>query len=181
MFVILSGVSGSGKNTVINELLKEKENRFLIKSATTRERRESDNAYQFMTEEEFDRRQANGEFFETVQAHTCRYATQNSELKKIIENPQNLYLKDIDVVGAQKIVEFLKDKAKVFTIFLDVSDDVLHQRLLERGESEEKAQLRLSRGKMERTYKQKYDLVIHNDDLNKTVKIIDKILKKEGF
>ncbi len=181
MFVILSGVSGSGKNTVINQLLGKKKNRFLIKSATTRERRESDNAYEFMTEEEFDRREANGEFFETIRAHTCRYATQNRELQKVIDNPQNVYFKDIDVVGAQKLVKYLKGKAKVLTVFLDVPDDVLHERLIKRGESEEKAQLRLSRGKMERQYKPKYDLIIDNDDLDRTVELISERLKKEGF
>ncbi len=181
MFVILSGVSGSGKNTIINHLLAEKENRFLIQSVTTRPRRESDNAYEFITEQEFDRREKRGDFFETIQAHTCRYATQNSELQKVIDNPQNLYMKDIDVVGAQKIVKFLKGKVKVLTIFLDVDDDVLYKRLMERGETDEKAKLRLSRGKMEREYISKYDLVIKNDDMEKTLSIIRERLKKEGF
>ncbi len=68
MLVILSGVSGTGKNTIINHLLLDAENRFLIKSATTRAPRGEgmDNNYEFVTDEEFDKREKNGEFFETI-------------------------------------------------------------------------------------------------------------------
>lgn len=181
MFVILSGVSGAGKNTIINHLLSEGDNRFLIKSATTRENRGNDNNYDFMSDEEFDRREANGEFFETIIAHNHKYATQNSELQKIVDHPENLYFKDIEVIGTQKLVKHLRGKAKVLTIFLDVPDDVLFDRLLKRGETEERARLRLSRGGMEREYKHLYDLVIDNIDLEKTLEIIRNKLKGEGF
>ena len=183
MLVILSGVSGAGKNTVINRLLEEGDNRFLIKSATTREPRGGgiDNNYEFMSDEEFFRREKNGEFFETIDAHAHKYATQFKELEKVISNPQNIYMKDIDVVGTQKLVSHLADKAKVLTIFLDAPDEVLYDRLIKRGESEEKANFRLSRAKMEREFKDKYDLVIENIDIEKTLEKIRKRLKKEGF
>ncbi|MDE6583519.1 MAG: hypothetical protein K2K31_02595, partial [Clostridia bacterium] len=165
--------------------LSESDNRFLIKSATTRPRRtevkNDAEIYDFLNDEEFDRREANGEFFEVVDAHGCRYATQNSELQKIIDHPENLYFKDIDVVGTQKLVKYLKGKAKVLTIFLDVPDDVLYDRLINRGESDERAKIRISRGKMEREYKKLYDLVIDNIDLEKTLEIIKNKLKEEGF
>lgn len=180
MFVIFSGVSGVGKNTVINRLLSEDNNRFLIKSATTRAcRGKDDNNYDFMSEEEFSKREANGEFFEVINIHTHRSATQFKELQKIIDNPQNVYFKDIDVIGTQKLVEFFKDKdVELLTIFLDAPDDVLHERLINRGESEEKAQLRLSRAKMEREYMVKYDLVIENIDIEKTLAIVRERLEK---
>ncbi len=183
MLVIFSGVSGVGKNTIINILLSEGKNRFFIKSATTRASRgASDINYEFITEEEFDRRDKNGEFFETISVHTHRSATQFKELEKVINNPQNLYIKDIDVIGTQKLLQFFKDKnVKVLTIFLDAPDDVLYDRLIKRGESEEKARLRLSRAEMERQYKDKYDLVIENIDMEKTLSIIRKKLKEERF
>ncbi len=183
MFVILSGVSGSGKNTVINHLLSEGDNRFLIKSATTRASRGEgmDNNYEFVSDEEFDKREKNGEFFEVINVHTHRSATQFKELNKIIDNPQNIYFKDIEVIGAQKLVAHLKGKAKVLTIFLDAPDDVLYGRLIKRGESDEKAKLRLSRAKMEREYMPLYDMKIANLDIEKTLALIRKRLKKEGF
>lgn len=183
MLVILSGVSGTGKNTIINHLLTDGENRFLIKSATTRAPRGEgmDNNYDFMSDEEFDRREANGEFFETINVHTHRSATQYKELKKIIDNPQNIYFKDIEVIGTQKILAYLKGKAKVLTIFLDAPDDVLYDRLIARGETPEKAKLRLSRAGMEREYKNLYDLKIENINLDQTLSEIRDWFKKEGF
>ncbi len=185
MFVILSGVSGSGKNTVISQLLSEANNRFLIKSATTRARRtevkNDAEIYDFLTDEEFDKREANGEFFEVNNYRGFRYATQNHELQKIIDHPENLYFKDIDVLGTQKLVNYLKGKVKVLTIFLDVPDDILYDRLIKRGETDERARYRIERGGLERGYKQFYDLVIDNIDLEKTLKTIRKKLKEEGF
>jgi len=183
MLVILSGVSGTGKNTIINHLLKDGDNRFLIKSATTRAPRGEgmDNNYDFMSDEEFDRRNANGEFFETIDIHTHRSATQFKELNKIVELPQNVYFKDIDVIGTQKIVQFLKGKAKVLTVFIDAPDDVLYQRLIARGETPDKAKLRLSRAGMERECKKLYDVCIDNIDLEETLSEIRKRLKKEGY
>ena len=183
MLVILSGVSGTGKNTIINHLLLDAENRFLIKSATTRAPRGEgmDNNYEFVTDEEFDRREKNGEFFETINIHTHRSATQFKELQKIVDNPQNIYFKDLDVIGTQKITDYLKDKAKVLTIFVDVPNDILYQRLIARGETDEKAKLRLSRGTLEREYKKYDDLVIDNIDLDETLNTIRDRLKKEGY
>lgn len=183
MFVIFSGVSGAGKNTIINHLLAEADNRFLVKSATTRASRggSDEKIYDFMSDEEFDKHEKNGEFFEVINVHTHRSATQNKELEKIINNPQNLYFKDIEVIGTQKLVQHLKGKAKVLTIFLDAPDDVLYERLIARGESNEKAKIRLSRAKMEREYMKLYDLVIENIDKDKTLQTIREKLKKEGF
>ena len=64
------------------------------------------------------------------------------------------------------------------TIFLDAPDDVLAERLRARGESPEKIALRLSRGGLERSYKDKYDLVIENIDLNTTLQIINDFIDK---
>ena len=55
MFLILSGVSGSGKQTIINQLLQEYENSQFLKSVTTRPpRAESNHQYLHLTEEEFE-------------------------------------------------------------------------------------------------------------------------------
>ena len=180
MLVILSGVSGAGKNTVINRLLEEGDNRFLIKSATTREPRGGgiDNNYEFMSDEEFARREKNGEFFETIDAHAHKYATQFKELEKVTSNPQNIYMKDIDVVGTQKLVSHLADKAKVLTIFLDAPDEILRERLKGRGEEEERIKVRLSRAEEERAHKKDYDAVIENIDLEKTIKTILELIEK---
>ena len=56
MLIIISGTSGSGKNTVISELLKRNENIQFLKSCTTRKRRpnESEDSYIFLSKPNFD-------------------------------------------------------------------------------------------------------------------------------
>lgn len=174
MFIIFSGVSGSGKNTVMNELLKKRKNLFILEqsSATTREKRESDaiyNTYKYMTKDEFEKGISEGEFFEFEEVHGCYYGVLNEALNRVIDNPQNDYMRDIDVKGNIKLRNYLKDKCGVLSIFLDAPDDVIYDRLIKRGESEERARIRLSRGGLEREYKDQFDVCIENLDLNDTV------------
>lgn len=177
MFVIFSGVSGSGKQTVINELLKEYKNSEFLKSATTRPpRSEGNHQYFHMTEEEFLSKKARGEFFETEETHGFHYGVLKSSIDTLLNNPDTLYMKDVDVHGTEKLMKELKNKMKITCIFLEVPDEELFDRLIKRGESEERAKIRISRGTMERTYKDKYDHVIENIDLAQTVQKVKKII-----
>lgn len=178
MLIFLSGISGSGKGTVIKELAKDLPNLQFFKSATTRPRRENEDAYIYLTQEEFDQKVQNGEFFETEPVHGFYYGVLNQSLDLIIAQPDKIFIKDIDVHGMERIVKFLKGKAKVVSIFLDAPDDVLYDRLINRGESHERATIRLQRGQLERSYKDKFDYVIENIDLAKTVKTIREIITK---
>lgn len=180
MVIIVSGVSGVGKNTIIQKLIDQYDNMFFIKSATTRPKRKGENIYDFMSEEDFLRKKDNNEFFETEFTHGYWYATQYKELEKIISNPQNIYIKDIEVHGNRKIREYLQGKVKAISIFLDAPDDILYQRLIDRGESDERARIRLSRGTMERKYKKEYDLLIENIDMQKTINTIKEFISKQG-
>ena len=182
MLVIISGVSGVGKNTVIKNLMKDYENIHFFKSVTTRPYREGDEEiYINLSSEEFEQYKAQGEFFETVEVHGYMYGTKNSDLKKIIQNQQTIYIKDIDVHGNRRFRTYLKNKAKFLSIFLEAPDEVLFERLIKRGETEERARIRISRSKMEREYKSDYDLIIENIDLEKTLSIIKDRLKQEGI
>ena len=179
MLVVLSGVSGVGKNTVIQKLLEKFPNMHFFKSATTRAPRPGETLYDFYSPEEFEQKRIKGDFFEVEESHGFWYATQISELNKIVDNPQDIFIKDIDVHGAAKLKEYFEDKGKAVLIFIDAPDDVLHERLIGRGESEERIAVRLSRGKMERQHIPFYDLVIENLDLDKTVDIIEKYLREK--
>lgn len=173
MLVVLSGVSGVGKNTVIQKLLEKFPNMHFFKSATTRAPRPGETLYDFYSPEEFEKKRIKGDFFEVEESHGFWYATQISELNKIVDNPQDIFIKDIEVHGAEKLKEYFKDKGEVMSFFIEAPDEVLAERLRGRGESEERIQIRLSRGVMERLYKDNYDLVIDNYDLDETVKTIE--------
>lgn len=180
MLILLSGVSGVGKNTVIARLLKMRKNLCFMLSGTTRTRRnsEKDANYIYMTKEEFARREKNGDFFETQQVHGNMYGILKDSLLKASEDREKDYIKDIDVYGNKKVRDFLKGKAKVLSIFLDAPDDVLVERLRGRGEEEERIKVRLSRAEEERAHKKDYDAVIENIDLEKTIKTILELIEK---
>lgn len=180
MLILLSGVSGVGKNTVIARLLKMRKNLCFMLSGTTRTRRnsEKDANYIYMTKEEFARREKNGDFFETQQVHGNMYGILKDSLLKASEDREKDYIKDIDVYGNKKVRDFLKGKAKVLSIFLDAPDDVLAERLRGRGEEEERIKARLSRAEEERAHKKDYDAVIENIDLEKTIKTILELIEK---
>lgn len=172
MLIILSGASGVGKNSVIQKLIAQHKNLKYMKSATTRTRRPGEDNYLYLTKAEFIQKQRNGEFFEAQDVHGDMYGTLQEAIDKCVtEN----YIKDIDVFGSAKIKEHLKENA--VAIFLEAPDDVLYDRLIKRGESVERARVRLSRAEMERAHKDEYDLILDNIDIEKTVNEINKFLK----
>lgn len=182
MLIIISGVSGVGKNTMINELLKRYMNMYFFKTVTTRQRRQNETDHYFWTEEEFWEAEKNGKFFEYAEVHGFHYGTLYSELEKVASHPENIYIRDIDVHGNVAFRKELEGKVKVVSIFLEAPDDVLRQRLFARGETEERVNVRLKRAEMERSFLSNYDYIVENVDYDKTVstlvKIVDSHLKK---
>lgn len=183
MFIAISGISGSGKNTVMHHLTKMRSNLKILErsTATTRERRESDETYQtyiYMSEEEFKKGIDKGIFIEYENVHGFYYGTLKEAFQKVIEDKENDYARDIDVKGVINLKKYLTGKVDMVTIFLDAPDEELKSRLLKRGESKERVEARLSRGKLERSYKDNYDLVIENIDLNSTLQIINDFIDK---
>lgn len=175
MLIVLSGPSGSGKNTIIKEVMKSQPSLKIMKTCTTRKRRgEGDDAYYFLTEQEFKDKLKNNEFFEYEQVHKgLYYGVLKSSINKVLG--KDIYLKDIDVNGYMKLKKEFGEN--VCGIYLDVPKKVLIDRLLKRGESEESAKKRLSRFEYEKSFSSKYDLVIKNDDLKTTANEIIKFIK----
>ncbi len=178
MLIIISGPSGTGKNSIINGLLDKIYNLEIMKTCTTRKARKSDNNYFYFSEEEFQKMKDNNEFFETEMVHPgLWYGVLNKSMDDVIKS-EKIYIKDIDVHGAQKISEFLKGKVNVIKIFVDAPNDVLRERLIKRGETEEKADARLARADYERTFKNKYDYVIENNEFEASVRLVYNYIEK---
>lgn len=180
MLIILSGCSGVGKNTVMNELIKRNsETLKTIKTCTTRKPRVGEDPqnppYIYMTKEEFDARVKNGEFYEYEEIHTNFYGMLNKSLEDIAKAEFD-YIKDIGVLGQINLKRALEGNAHVLSIFLTAPRKVLIERLKYRGEAD--IDLRLSRMEFELSYKHNYDVVIENIKLDKTVKRIEKEIKK---
>lgn len=182
MLILVSGPSGAGKSTIIAELQKRHPNLQTMKTCTTRPAREKvDGAYYHLSKQEFEKMIEQGELFEYENVHAdIFYGTPFSSLQKVILG-QHDYIKDVDVHGTKKIKEYLAGKARVVTVFLDSPDHKLRSRLQGRGEHDEMIEKRLSRASMERGHSHTYDIVIENDEVERTADQVENFIGKDTF
>lgn len=183
MLVLLSGVSGAGKDTIKKQLIERMENVESLPSYTDRAPRANDIpgvTYNFVSTEEFERMIKDGELYEYSVHHEHYYGTSKKLLNEKINNGK-IIVKDIEVNGTENLIKTLGNETKLVTIFLKVDKEELKNRLINRGDnlSESDMQLRLDRLEYEESKIKLYDYVIKNDDLEKTVQVIMTIIKNE--
>ena len=183
MLVILSGVSGSGKDTIKKELIKRMENVESMASYTSREPREGEipgQTYNYVSKAEFEEMIKNGEFYEYDIHHNNYYGTSRKLLNEKMKSGK-IIVKDIDVNGTEHLIELLGKDTKIVTIFLRVPKEELKRRIEQREEnvSPQDVILRLNRFDYEESKISLYDYVIKNNNLEKTVQIIMTIIKNE--
>ena len=183
MLVILSGVSGAGKDTIKKELMQRMPNIVTLPSFTSREMRlgevEGDH-YHFISKEEFEEKIRKGDFYEYDLHHENYYGTSRKLMNEKIASGK-IIVKDIEVNGTENLIKMLSNDTKLVTIFLKVDKEELKNRLINRGDnlSEADIQLRLNRLEYEESKINLYDYVIKNDNLEKTVQIIMTIIENE--
>ncbi len=184
MLVLLSGVSGAGKDTIKKELIKRMENVESLPSYTTRGIRPGDDApgitYNYVTTEEFETMIKNNEFYEYNVHHEHYYGTSRKLMGEKIKSGK-IIVKDIDVNGVENLINLLKEDTKVVTIFLRVPKEILMKRLENRVDkpSIKEITLRLNRFDYEESKIGMYDYVIKNNNLEKSVQIIQTIIENE--
>jgi guanylate kinase len=181
MIVIFSGSSGVGKSTIINKLIREDGDKYMfMPTVTTRKKRDSEVEglhYYFVSEKEFEKKIKQDEFYEYERVHGNMYGTSKTVLDGLL-NQDKVLLKDIDVFGTANLKNAVGGKIKIITIFVVVaSKEVLAARLKARGELN--IDLRISRVETENGFAAKYDYVITNENLDKTVQVVKNIINKE--
>ncbi len=172
--LIFSAPSGSGKTTLVHHLLNNNPDLGFSISASTRDKRgrtEQDGKdYHFLSPEEFKEKIDNEEFIEWEEVYAGNfYGTLKTEIEKIWNEGKNVIF-DVDVKGGINLKKYFGDKA--LAIFVKVpSMEVLENRLKERGtESDESLSRRLFKAKFELTFQDKFDVVLVNEELDKSLK-----------
>ena len=183
MLVLLSGVSGAGKDTIKKQLIARMDNVESLPSYTDRAPRANDVAgvtYNFVSTEGFERMIKDGELYEYSVHHEHYYGTSKKLLNEKINNGK-IIVKDIEVNGVENLLKLLKNDVKIVTIFLRVPKEQLQKRLEKRVDkpSLKEIQLRLNRFDYEESKIGMYDYIIKNNDLEKTVQIIMTIINNE--
>lgn len=167
--IVFSAPSGSGKTTIVKHLLAQKELclDFSI-SATSREKRGTEKHgkdYYFMSVGDFKKHIENKDFveYEEVYVNTM-YGTLKKEVKRIWSKGNHVVF-DIDVIGGLAIKQQYPEQT--LAIFVQPpSIKEMEKRLRNRKtDSEEKIKERVAKAKKELAYKNKFDVVLINDDL----------------
>ena len=182
--VIFSAPSGSGKTTIVRELLKRYDCFEFSISATSRQPRGQEQNgvdYYFMSNDEFKARVARDEFveWEEVYAGTC-YGTLKSEMERIWAKG-NVIIFDVDVMGGINLKRLFGDDAcSVF--IMPPSVEELERRLRGRGtDAEDVIMKRIAKAEFEISKASEFDYTVVNDVLedavNETAAIISNFLK----
>lgn len=171
--IVFSAPSGSGKTTIVRELLKEEKfNLEFSVSGTSRKKRpkETDGKdYYFLSTEKFKEKIKNNDFAEWEEVYENQfYGTLKSEIERIQKKGNNVIF-DIDVSGGISIKKIYKDEC--LTIFIQPpSIKELEKRLRNRRtETDESLKKRLAKASKEMTYAKYFDIVVINDELENAI------------
>jgi len=175
MIYIITGPSGVGKNTIINELSNHLDFYFSV-SHTTRPRRENEvngKDYYFISEEEFENLIKSDQMIEYEQYGDFYYGTSREELS----NDSSIIILDLEVNGATKL---LGENNSFKGIFIDIDDYELIKRLKNRGHDESFIKKRMKLANLQREKKELYQYHVDNEDIKTSVnQILDIIYELE--
>lgn len=174
---VISGSSGVGKGTVLKGFLGKNPNFMLSISCTTRAPRkgEVDGVnYFFLTKEEFQNCIDNDKFLEWAEFAGNRYGTKKKYIQQCLEEGKDIIL-EIDTQGALQVKKQMPEAVLIF--ICPPSIEALENRLRGRHtEDEATIQKRLQEVKTELERAEKFDYKVVNDDLEKAIAELEKII-----
>ena len=178
---VITGPSGVGKGTLIEQLLERVPELELSTSATTREPRPGEvdgRDYFFLTPEDFRRRLEAGDFLEHASYSGNYYGTLKEEVERRLAEGRSVVL-EIEVQGARQVRDELGDEAVL--IFIAPPDEkVLRERLEGRGtDSPEAIEQRLRTAEVELGARSEFPLEVVNDEVQKAASQLERLVRGE--
>ena len=180
LLIVMSGPSGVGKSS-IRKALFEKVNNFVFSvSATTRAPRNGEKHgvdYYFISEKDFKAKLENNEFLEWNYFVGNYYGTLFEEVERLRRTGKNVMV-EIDVNGALMARNVLTDAIYIFIAPPTKAD--LISRLKQRGtETDQRISERIEKAKNEFKCADKYDYIVINSEISKTVETLQAIVLAE--
>ena len=180
--ILISGPSGTGKSTVLDRLMRLRDDVCFSVSATTRAPRPGEvdgKDYFFVTRTAFDAMVAADELLEHAEYVGNCYGTPRAYVEKLLDSGMNVVL-EIDVQGAQQVYAKRPDAVRIFLAPPSWSE--LERRLVNRGtDSADKIRQRLTRARDEMALAVDYDYFIINDDVERAAAELNDIFRVEHF
>jgi len=174
---VISGSSGVGKGTVLKGFLQKNPNFMLSISCTTRNPRpgEVDGVnYFYLTKEEFQNCIDNDKFLEWAEFAGNRYGTKKKYIRQCLDEGKDIIL-ELDTQGALQVKKQMPEAVLIF--ICPPSLETLETRLRGRHTEDEAAiQKRLDEVKIELERAENFDYKIINDDLEKAIEALEKVI-----
>ena len=180
ILIVVSGFSGSGKGTIMKEMMRQYDNYALSISATTRNPRpgeEDGREYFFKTVEEFEKMIAKDELIEYARYVDNYYGTPRAYVEEQLDAGKDVIL-EIEIQGALKVKEKFPETLLLFVT--PPTEKELRNRLVGRGtETMDVIDFRMNRAKEEADGMDQYDYLIINDVLQDCVEQMHRIIQGE--
>ncbi len=177
---VISAPSGGGKSTVLKSLLSSDDKIGYSVSTTTRPIRDGETdgkSYYFVSEEQFNQLKKENKFLEWALVHNHLYGTRKDIIEKFLNEGKDIGL-DIDFQGGLNVKSQIPESVLIF--ILPPSMKILEERLRGRkSDSDDVISLRMKNSSEEISHANKYDYIVVNDDLDKTVFTIKSIIEAE--
>ncbi|HEX16154.1 MAG TPA: guanylate kinase [Deltaproteobacteria bacterium] len=175
---VISAPSGTGKTTLIQELMKEVDGLSFSVSYTTRRPRPGEvqgRDYHFVSRKDFLRMADEGRFLEWAEVHGDLYGT---PLESLYPPEGTDMILDIDPQGAKKVRQMRRDAVLIFIV--PPSLEELERRLRKRGkDSEEAIKGRLKDAREELAQIPLYDYIVVNDQFGEALRCLSSIIRAE--
>ena len=183
LVVVISGPSGVGKSTIVDELRRRHPEVVPIIAVTTRPRRETEIDgvhYHFVTPRRFEELRDAGELLEWAEVHGFWYGTPADQVRRVLASGRGAVL-PIDPQGARSIRRVVPEAVLIFV--MPPSMDDLVQRLRTRhSESQPSLALRERNAVAEMAASTDYDHVVINEtgQAERAAERIWEIIEREG-
>jgi len=182
LLIVISGPSGVGKDSVLEEMKSRGLPFHFVITATTRSPRpeETDGVdYFFLSQDEFARMIDEGELLEYAVVYQDYKGIPKSQVRKALASGKNVIMR-IDVQGAETVRKLAKDALLIF--LTPQNEEELIDRLQNRNtEDKESLKLRIATTRQEYNKIDLFDYIVVNKDeqLMVAVDMIEAIIKAE--
>jgi len=182
LLIVISGPSGSGKDTVVQRMKDRGLEFHFVVTATTRPRRPGEvhgKDYWFISRDEFDRMIEKGELIEHAVVYGDYKGVPRAEVQHALASGQDVVLR-LDVQGAETVRKLVPEALLIF-ILTDSEDELIRRLQHRKTETPEELEVRINtaRNELKRVEVFDYLIVNHESLLDHTVDVIMAIIEAE--
>ena len=176
---VISGPSGVGKDTILNQMKKIYPSNHYVVTVTTRKKRVNEidgKDYFFVTNKKFQDMIDSNEFLEWATVYNNNYGVPKNQVFLALSQNKNVIIK-ADIQGAKTIKNIINDATTIFINPPDISKLATH--LSSRmSESKESFRLRMETALLEIESQNEFDHVVNNPEgkIDQTLEKINAII-----